>query len=359
MNALPAGATIGIIGGGQLGRMLAMAASRFSYQTIVLDPSADCPAAQLCSAHIIAAYDNETALMELAERADVITYEFENVPVAPLKTLGATPLAPGAKALEVAQDRLIEKDFLNAHNIATAPYRDIKTQNDLAKALEMFGGKGILKTRRLGYDGKGQIRLNNAPTQEQQTALDSLNGADAILEGFVDFTAEISVIAARAINGNVSAFPPARNVHKDGILATSTVPCEIPEATIKAAQEATERLAHALGYVGVLGVEFFALADGTLLANEFAPRVHNSGHWTEAACAISQFEMHIRAITGHVLPTPQLHTPCIMYNLIGHQIDQLEALAKDPNTHIHLYGKAETRQGRKMGHVTRLLLPNA
>lgn len=359
MSVLPAGSTIGIIGGGQLGRMLAMAASRFSYKTIVLDPSADCPAAQLCSDHIIAAYDDQAALAGLAARADVITYEFENVPVAPLQALGATPLAPSAKALEVAQDRLVEKDFLNAHDIATAPYRDITSIDDLGHALEAFGGKGILKTRRLGYDGKGQIRLINADAQTQQAALDSLKGANAILEGFVDFTAEISVIAARGMDGHVATFPPAKNVHEDGILATSTVPSNVPDATIKAAQDATKRLANALGYVGVMGVEFFALDDGTLLANEFAPRVHNSGHWTEAACAISQFEMHIRAITGHALPTPQLHTPCVMHNLIGDQLSQLETLAADPNTHIHLYGKAETRQGRKMGHVTRLLPPNA
>lgn len=359
MSALPAGSTIGIIGGGQLGRMLAMAASRFSYKTIVLDPSADCPAAQLCSDHIIAAYDDETALAELASRADVITYEFENVPVAPLKALGETPLAPSAKALEVAQDRLIEKDFLNAHGIPTAPYRDITSIEDLSHALNAFGGKGILKTRHMGYDGKGQIRLSDPTAAEQATALASLEGVPVILEGFVHFTDEISVIAARGFDGHGVAFPPARNVHENGILATSTAPSGLASDKIDEAQKATEKLLTALGYVGVMGVEFFITEDGQILANEFAPRIHNSGHWTEAACAISQFEMHIRAITGHALPTPVLHTPCVMHNLIGDQIEQLETLAQDPNAHIHLYGKAETRQGRKMGHVTRLLPPNA
>lgn len=357
VSALPANATIGIIGGGQLARMLAMAASRLSYKTIVLDPAANCPAAQLCSDHIIAAYDDENALGQLAEGSDVVTYEFENVPVKPLPALGETPLAPSAKALEVAQDRLVEKDFLNANGIQTAPYKDIVTLDDLTSALEAFGGKGILKTRRLGYDGKGQIRLQNPSLAEQEQALKDLNGADAILEGFVDFTDEVSVIAARGLDGQTVAFPPARNVHKDGILSTSTVPSGLAADKIAEAQKATETLLTALGYVGVIGVEFFVTKDGPILANEFAPRVHNSGHWTEAACAISQFEIHIRAITGHQMPAPTAHSPCVMHNLIGDQINELGAFSQDPNAHIHLYGKEETRAGRKMGHVTRLLPP--
>lgn len=359
MSALPANATIGIIGGGQLARMLAMAASRFSYKTIVLDSAENCPAAQLCSDHIIAAYDDAAALTRLGALCDIVTYEFENVPVTPLPALGATPLAPSAKALEVAQDRLVEKDFLNAHHIPTAPYQNITSLNDLTAALNAFGGKGILKTRRLGYDGKGQIRLKNPTLEAQQQALEDLKGADAILEGFVDFTDEISVIAARGFDGTVVAFPPARNVHENGILSTSTVPSGLASDKIIEAQKATEALLTALGYVGVIGVEFFVTEDGPILANEFAPRVHNSGHWTEAACAISQFEMHIRAITGQALPAPVQHTPCVMHNLIGDQIEHVGTLSQDPNAHIHLYGKEETRAGRKMGHATRLLPPDA
>lgn len=355
MRPLPANSTIGIIGGGQLARMLAMAASRLSYKTIVLDPADNCPAAQLCTSHIIAAYDDKTALTALAAQCDIITYEFENVPVAPLPALGATPLAPSAKALEVAQDRLVEKDFLNAHGIETAPYKNITSLKDLTSALEAFGGKGILKTRRLGYDGKGQIRLQNPSLEAQKQALEDLCGAEAILEGFVHFTDEISVIAARGADGHVVAFPPSRNVHENGILSTSTAPSGLPEDKIIEAQNATEKLLTALGYVGVIGVEFFVTDTGPILANEFAPRVHNSGHWTEAACAISQFEMHIRAITGHIMPVPVQHSPCVMYNLIGDQIAEISTYSQDPNAHIHLYGKEETRQGRKMGHVTRLL----
>lgn len=353
-QALAPGATIGIIGGGQLGRMLAMAAARLGFHTIVLDPAAAAPAAQVTDAQIIADYDNITALGELVQRCDVITYEFENVPVAGVDRLdGRVPVRPTPRALEVAQDRLVEKDFLNGIGIATAPYAVVDAQADVGPAIEAVGGRAILKTRRLGYDGKGQLRIDDANAVPAD-AFTGLGSVPLIAEGFVEFESEISVICARGLDGRSVTFEPARNVHRDGILSTSTVPSGATPATIDRARAAAIALADALDYVGVLGLELFVLSDGSLLANEFAPRVHNSGHWTEAVCTPDQFEQHIRAIAGAPLPEPVRSADCEMSNLIGDDVEGVAAVLGEPGAMLHLYGKAEARPGRKMGHVTRI-----
>lgn len=356
MTALPPNSVIGIIGGGQLGRMLAMAAARLGYRTVILEPDAGCPAAQVANHHICAAYDDADALARLAATADLVTYEFENVPVTAARTLASlVPVFPPPAALEAAQDRLIEKDFLNGIGIATAPYRAVDSDADLASALEAFGGSGVLKTRRMGYDGKGQRVFRNADAADCVGAHAAMGSVPLILEGFIPFVSEISVIAARGQDGTVEAYDPSLNVHRDGILHTSTVPCGVASDTVERARAAAGSILAALGYVGVIGVEFFALEDGSLLANEMAPRVHNSGHWTEAACAISQFEQHIRAVACLPLGNPARHSDCVMENLIGDDILRLPQLAAEAGCVIHLYGKAEPRPGRKMGHFTRLI----
>lgn len=345
--------TIGIIGGGQLGRMLAMAASRLNFRTIILEPQPDCPALQLANRQIVAAYDDETALAELADACDVITYEFENVPVAAARFLAdRKPVYPPPRALEVAQDRLVEKTFLNDCGIRTAGFRAVDSQADLEAALAEFGGAGVLKTRRLGYDGKGQKVFRAG--DDAAGAYDELGAVPLILESFIAFDREISVIAARAVDGSIACYDPAENIHRGGILHTSTLPAEIYEGTSTDARTAAIRLLDKLDYVGVIGIEFFVGTDGALIANEIAPRVHNSGHWTEAACVISQFEQHIRAVTGLPLGDPVRHSDCVMQNLIGDDIHDVRDWAGKPDVLVHLYGKTEPRPGRKMGHVTRL-----
>ncbi|RWX79043.1 5-(carboxyamino)imidazole ribonucleotide synthase [Neorhizobium lilium] len=349
--------TIGIIGGGQLGRMLAMAAARLNFRTVILEPQPDCPAAQVASAQIVAAYDDPAALAELAARCDVVTYEFENVPVGAVQELQrSVPVHPPAKALDVAQDRVTEKRFLNACGIETARFHAVDGQADLEHALADFGGRGVLKTRRLGYDGKGQ-RVFRAAADSPQGAFEALGGVPLILESFVAFEREISVIAARGTDGAIASYDPAENIHRDGILHTSTLPASISDATALAARESAAKLLAALDYVGVIGMEFFVMADGGLIANEIAPRVHNSGHWTEAACIVSQFEQHIRAVASLPLGDPRRHSDCVMTNLIDDDIDEVPAWLSRPDVFVHLYGKTESRPGRKMGHVTQLTGP--
>jgi 5-(carboxyamino)imidazole ribonucleotide synthase len=350
--------TIGIIGGGQLGRMLAMAASRLNFRTVILEPQPDSPASQLANRQIVAAYDDEKALAELAEACDVVTYEFENVPVGAAKFLASLkPVYPPARALEVAQDRLTEKTFLNECGIPTARFHAVDSQADLDAALADFGGAGVLKTRRLGYDGKGQMVFK--PGDSTAGAYDKLGGVPQILESFIAFDREISVIAARGIDGSIECYDAAENVHRGGILHTSTLPADIWEGTASDARTAAIRLLDKLDYVGVIGIEFFVGTDGALIANEIAPRVHNSGHWTEAACVISQFEQHIRAVGGLPLGDPVRHSDCQMQNLVGDDINELDDWAREKNVLIHLYGKTEPRPGRKMGHITRLTGPAA
>ncbi len=357
-GALPPGSTIGIIGGGQLGRMLAMAAARLGYRTIVLEPGDDCPAGQVCNLHIRADYDDVKALKELAEACDVVTYEFENVPVSAARKLEETvPVRPGPLALEIAQDRLDEKRFLNKAGLATADFRTIDSDDDLGAALAEFSGNGVLKTRRLGYDGKGQKLFRDAGADDHKGSFAELGNVPLILESLVPFEREISVIAARGLDGTICCYDPAENIHRDGILRTSTVPAAIDLETAAKAAEMANGLLAALEYVGVLGLELFVLPDGSLVANEFAPRVHNSGHWTEAACTISQFEQQIRAVAGIRPGQPVRHSDCIMENLIGSDVDNVPQWLATPDTMVHLYGKSETRNGRKMGHVTTLTGP--
>jgi len=334
--------TIGIIGGGQLGRMLAMAAARLNYRTVILEPQADSPAAQVANHQITAAYDDTAALAELARLCDVVTYEFENVPV-----------YPPPKALEVAQDRVTEKRFLNASGIETARFHAVDSQADLEAALADFGGEGVLKTRQLGYDGKGQkvYRKGDAAAG----GYEALGSVPLILESFVPFVREVSIIAARGTDGEVRCYDPTENVHRNGILHTSTQPAAITPETATTAREAATKLLDGLSYVGVVGMEFFVLEDGHLIANEIAPRVHNSGHWTEAACTVSQFEQHIRAVASLPLGDTVRHSDCVMTNLIGDDIDSVPAWLAKPNVLVHLYGKTEARPGRKMGHVTQIL----
>ena len=293
------GGTVGILGGGQLGRMLAMAAARLGLDTVILDPDPQAPAARVAARHIRAAHDDAEALAAFADAVDVATFEFENVPAAALDALeGRVPVRPGRAALATAQDRLVEKRFLAGLGIATAPFAPVDGPADLDAALAATGLPAILKTRRFGYDGKGQHRVTTE--DEARAAVAALEGRPAILEGLVAFEAEVSVIAARGLGGEVAAFDPGRNVHQDGILRTTTVPAGLPAAVAQDAVLATGRILNALDYVGVIGVEFFWApgAAQPLIVNEFAPRVHNSGHWTEAACTIDQFEQHIRAVCG-------------------------------------------------------------
>jgi 5-(carboxyamino)imidazole ribonucleotide synthase len=344
--------TIGIIGGGQLGRMLAMAAARLNFRTIILEPQVDCPAAQAANGQIIAAYDDAAALKRLAAECDVVTYEFENVPVGAAEMLAqALPVYPPPRALAVSQDRVSEKQFLNGCGIETARFHAIDSQEQLEQALADFSGKGVLKTRRLGYDGKGQRVFKDAG-DDATGAYAALGGVPLVLESFVAFEREISIIAARSTDGTIACYDPAENIHRNGILHKSTVPASITGATAEAARLAATAILTALRYVGVIGVEFFVLADGTLIVNEIAPRVHNSGHWTEAACVVSQFEQHIRAVSGLPLSDGARHSDCVMQNLIGDDIDDLPDWLIKPNTLVHLYGKTEARPGRKMGHVT-------
>lgn len=353
--SLPAGSTIGIIGGGQLGRMLAMAAARLGYRTVVLEPQADCPAAQVANRQITAAYDDAVALAELATVSAVVTYEFENVPVAAASALASrVPVYPPALALEVAQDRVAEKKFLNGIGIQTADFCSVDNDDELTAALKKFDGSGILKTRRMGYDGKGQRVFRNMEAGGFAGTCEAMGGVPLILEAFVAFEREISVIAARGLDGAAAAYDPGENVHRHGILHSSTLPAGVKPETAAAAQVAATAILTALDYVGVIGVEFFVLADGSLLANEIAPRVHNSGHWTEAAATVSQFEQHIRAVAGLPLGNPGRHSDCVMENLIGDDILRVPALLAEPDLMLHLYGKAEARPGRKMGHFTRI-----
>ncbi len=349
------GSTIGIIGGGQLGRMLAMAAARLGYRTVILEPQESCPAAQVANEHIVAAYDDPNAIEQLAELCDVITYEFENVPVDSAETLSEIkPVFPPPAALKVSQDRVSEKRFLNNAGIQTAQWLSVENDGDLEAALLAFGGKGILKTRRFGYDGKGQVKFSGKKGENAKAGFAAIGSVPSILEALVDFTREISVIAARDEAGTIKVYDIAENVHKDGILATSSVPVSVSSTIAGLAADSARKLLEGLKYVGVVGMEFFVLANGTVLANEFAPRVHNSGHWTEAACAVSQFEQHIRAIAGLSLGDTRRHSDCVMENLIGDDIAKVPEILKETGAVVHLYGKGEARPGRKMGHVTRI-----
>ena len=349
---VPPNSTIGILGGGQLGRMLAIAAAQLGYRCHIFAPEPGGPAADV-ALWTQGDYEDEPALRQFATACSVVTYEFENVPVTALGTLGAK-LRPGAVALEVAQDRAAEKRFAIDHGVPVAPFRIVEDEATLARALDELGAPAILKTRRFGYDGKGQARI--ATPDEAAGAWSSIGARPAVLEKRIDFAHEFSILLARAADGDVAIYDAPENIHESGILSLSRVPAPAALAPqLAAAAAAARRLADALGYIGVLACEFFATADGPLF-NEMAPRVHNSGHWTIEGALSSQFENHIRAICGLPLGATALTAPRIeMRNLIGDEADAWATILADRQAHLHLYGKREARPGRKMGHVTRLL----
>ena len=344
---------IGILGGGQLGRMLSVAAARLGLRAHIYDPAPDAPAGDVAHAVTTAAWDDAPALRRFAAAVDVITYEFENIPAATLDLLaGLRPVRPGLRALQVSQDRLDEKRFLRGLGLRTAPFAAVDDAAGMDAALAETGLPAILKTRRLGYDGKGQARL--AARADAAAAWGAMAGAPAILEGHVAFTHEVSVIAARGLSGAVQVYDPGENVHENGILRRTTVPATLSDAQRTDAALIAGRVLNALDYVGVLGVELF-VTDAGLVVNEIAPRVHNSGHWTQQGCAVDQFEQHIRAVAGWPLGDPRRHADVRMENLIGDDIAQVPDIATEPGAALHLYGKAAARPGRKMGHVNRIV----
>ena len=353
---LKPGDTIGILGGGQLGRMLAMAAARLGLRCQVFSPDPDSPAFDVVANASCAEYADVEALELFANDVDVITYEFENVPSASAMILAARrPVLPGRKILETTQDRLVEKDFIKRLGIGTAAYADVSSAAALRAAIATIGLPAVIKTRRFGYDGKGQaiIRETDDPDQVWQ----DLGTKSAILEAFIPFEREISVIAARSVDGQVECFDVTENEHSDHILKISRVPAAIPDALAAQARDVAQRIANALNYVGVLAAEMFVVPeDGglKLLVNEIAPRVHNSGHWTLDGASISQFEQHIRAIAGWPLGKPVRHGAVTMTNLIGDEINSYQQWLTEPGVTVHLYGKGAPRPGRKMGHVTQV-----
>ena len=349
---LPPGSTIGIIGGGQLGRMLAMAAAQLGYRTHIYAPDDDSVAAEVAAAFTQGAYSDAGAIARFAAGVDAVTYEFENIPCAPLA--GLSPLHPPMRALEIAQDRLAEKEFVVSLGGRPAPFAGVDHAAGLAAALAEVGAPAILKTPRFGYDGKGQARIMSAT--EAESAWAAVGGAPSVLEGFVRFDAEFSVLLCRDPEGRTVFWDSPRNVHEGGILAASTVPAghEL-DAAIAQGRALAGRIAAALDYVGVLAVEYFALGAEAIF-NEMAPRVHNSGHWTIEGAVTSQFENHIRAVAGLPLgSTALIAAGAEMRNLIGADAGDWPAILAEPGAHLHLYGKNEARPGRKMGHVTRLL----
>jgi len=345
------GSTIGILGGGQLGRMLAIAAAQFGYRCHAFDPNPDSSAAEVCAQFTCASWFDRNVLGLFAAACDVVTFEFENVPAGPLATIPPGRLWPPVKALEVAQDRLQEKSFAENCGGRPAPYAAVDSVDDLLRAIERVGAPGILKTRREGYDGKGQWRIASAREAEGLR----LPGSDLIYEGFVNFTAEFSVILVRAADGEVRFWDSPGNLHTGGILTTSTLPAPpVVVAQVPAARALAGRIAEALDYVGVMTCEFFATEAGPVF-DEMAPRVHNSGHWTIEGAETSQFENHVRAICGLPLGDTRTITPRVqMENLIGRDVERAGAILAEPGAHLHLYGKSEAREGRKMGHVTRI-----
>jgi len=350
---LAPGACIGVVGGGQLGRMSALAAARLGYRCHVLTPEPDSPAAQVTDRTTVAAYDDAAALERFARAVDVVTIEFENLPVAPLAWLAErVPVHPAPAVLAICQDRLREKAFLAGIGAATAPWRPVHTSAELAAALAERPAPLILKTARSGYDGKGQQAL--APGADPAAAWARLGGVPAIAEARIDFAREISVITARGQDGRQTSYPPVENRHEGHVLARTIAPAPIAPALAAEAGRLAERIARELELVGLLAVEMFVTADDRLLVNELAPRPHNSGHWTIDACAVSQFELLVRVLCGLPLPDPGRFADAVMDNLLGAAVESWPELLAEPGARLHLYGKREIRPGRKLGHVTRL-----
>ena len=350
---LSPGAVVGILGGGQLGRMLAMAAARLGLKAHIYSPDPQSCALEVVRRHTLADYGDEAALDGFAREVDVITYEFENVPAdAAMFLASRRPVMPDPSVLATTQDRLIEKDFIAGLGVATAPFVRVDSPAELSRAIETIGRPAVLKTRRFGYDGKGQVTIRDGTALE--AAWRAIGGRPAILESFVDFEREISVVAARERGGRVECFDVTENEHRDHILKVSRVPALVSPAIADAAQAIAETIARAFDYVGVLAVEMFVPRAGetAVMVNEVAPRVHNSGHWTLDGASVSQFEQHIRAIAGWSLAKPVRRGRIEMINLIGEEVEEYARWLAEPHAKVHLYGKAHVRPGRKMGHVT-------
>ncbi|MBV8888450.1 MAG: 5-(carboxyamino)imidazole ribonucleotide synthase [Alphaproteobacteria bacterium] len=350
---LAPGATIGILGGGQLGRMTALAAARLGYRCHVYAVAPDSPAAQVAAAATVGSFEDTAALDRFAAAIDVATFEFENIPSAAVRRVAAaTTVSPRPEVLEISQDRLREKDFLRSIDVATTGYREVSDAAALARAMRDFGYRAVLKSVRMGYDGKGQVSLTPDLTAEE--AWRRMGGDIGILEAFVDFAYEISVIVVRGAIGAWATYPPVENHHVNHILDTTIAPARIMPETAMRAEAIARHVAERLDLVGVLAVEMFVTEGGELLVNELAPRPHNSGHWTVDACYTSQFEQLVRAICGHPLGSTERHSDAVMKNLVGRDVEKWRDALNDPLTKLHLYGKAEVKPGRKMGHVTRL-----
>ncbi|MBY0338934.1 MAG: 5-(carboxyamino)imidazole ribonucleotide synthase [Acetobacteraceae bacterium] len=358
-DPLPFGATIGILGGGQLGRMSALAAARLGYRTHVFSTEADSPGTQVATAHTVAAYDDAAALAAFAAAVDVVTFEFENVPAATLDALaGRVECRPGLRALAIGQDRVAEKRFLAEAGVPVGPWREVRTESDLRDAVAALGLPAVLKTTRLGYDGRGQAVLRRP--EDLAPAFERLAPKPLILEAFVPFALEVSAIAARGSDGTVAVFDAVENEHRHHILDLSFAPARIAPAVAQAARGHVARVAEALGLVGIVALEMFLLSDGSLLGNEIAPRPHNSGHWTMDACRCGQFEQHVRAVAGLPLGPVERHADAVMRNLIGPEgAEAWPRLLRHESAVAHWYGKAEARPGRKLGHVNFLLPLNS
>ena len=351
-KTLISGSTIGILGGGQLGQMLSMAAARLGFKTHIFEPSENPPASNVASKFTRAEYDDYDALKQFASSVDVVTYEFENIPTAALDIIETqSEIFPNREALKISQDRLIEKEFINKLGFKTASFCEVNSLEELIQGINQIGAPSILKTRRFGYDGKGQVKVY--PSSKPEEIWKNLGEKALILEGFINFSSEFSVIGSRSKDGQISCFDPGENVHKDGILRTTTVPAHLTNQQKTEAVLITAKILETLKYVGVIGIEFF-LEKNSLVINEFAPRVHNSGHWTQNGCTVDQFEQHIRAITGWKLGNAERHSDVVMENLIGDEIYKTNQLVEDGSIALHLYGKADVNPGRKMGHFNRI-----
>ena len=349
---LAPGATIGILGGGQLGRMLALAAARLGLKTHIYCHDKKAPAFQVADRHSCGEFDDSDAVKRFAQSCDTVTFEFENVPAETVEQIAhICPVNPGAKALRFTQDRFAEKSFIKALGLKTAAFHAVASDDEARNSFAKLNGRGVLKTRRLGYDGKGQFKV--ASDAEAVAAIAAFRHAPAILEAFVDFDFEASIVAARGGDGSFASFDPPRNEHENHILRRSVVPGGLSPAQADEAKDIARTIAEALDYVGVLAVELFVGKDGALLVNEIAPRVHNSGHWTIEACAVSQFEQHMRAVASWPLGDPSRHADAVMENILGEEASDWRAYAGRPGA-LHLYGKSEIRPGRKMGHFTTL-----
>jgi 5-(carboxyamino)imidazole ribonucleotide synthase len=347
------GATIGILGGGQLGRMTAMAAARLGYRVHSYCPEPDSPAFQVSAASSVAGYDDQAALGRFADSVDVVTFEFENVPSATGEFLAARkPTRPAPLVLHIAQDRLREKNFLTGAKVATTRYTEVARAEELERAIHSIGLPCVLKTAQFGYDGKGQVLI--AKEADIAQAWSRMGKGVGILEGFVDFSHEISVIVARGIDGATAAYPPVENQHRNHILDSTIAPARLAQPILMKAETIARHIAEALNVVGLIAVEMFVTRSGEVLVNELAPRPHNSGHWTIDACLTSQFEQFVRAVCGLPLGSVECHSAAVMKNLLGDDVAGWPEILAEPGAKLHLYGKREARAGRKMGHVTRL-----